>query len=239
MELMDILRPVWRYWWLIAIPTAITLLASVPALPAAIAPPETYGGTIRFSAAAPPSAANELAAADDNLARSGTYEDTSYVPWLASEYLVVNLPQWVTSSSFATAVSEALATQGLDISADDLRPAFGADGARSVFVVYYGWDDESELAQIMAASITVLQTRAADVFPQLATEPAVITPLDDIDVAQTTPPLTARLRPFIQIIIGLIAGVGLAYLAAYLDDGIHSRREIEQLGISLLGEIPR
>lgn len=239
MERLEILRPLWRWWWLILIPTVITFVASLPALPGVISPPETYGASLRFSAAAPPSVANEIAASEDNLARSGTYEDTSYVPWLASEYLVVNIPQWVTSSSFATAVSEQLAAQAVDISADDLRPAFNADGSRSVFIVYYGWDDEAELEQIMAASVVVLQTQNHDVFPQLGGEPATIIQLDDIDVVRTAPPLTARLRPFLQIFIGLGAGVGLAYLAAYLDNEVRDRDDLEALGLVVVGEIPK
>ncbi|PJF44946.1 MAG: hypothetical protein CUN55_01370 [Phototrophicales bacterium] len=238
MELIDILRPLGRWWWLVLIPTIIALIASLPSVPTSLRPPHTYGATIRFSAAAPPTAMNELAAANDNLARSGTYEDTAYVPWLASEYLVVNLPQWVTSSRFANAVSEELAKQGFNIDAKDVQAAFNADGARSIFVVYYGWDNEPELEAIINASIVVLQTRTSEVFPQLATEPAMIIPLDDIHIVSTAPSITARLRPFIQVLIGLLAGIGLAYLAAYLDNYIHNKHDLETLELSVLGEIP-
>lgn len=240
MELSDIWQLFRRWWWLIAIPTVITTLFALPSVPSVVSPPETYGATIRFSAAAPPDAENALAAANDALARSGTYEDTSYVPWLASEYLVVNIPAWVTSSSFATEVSLQLAENDVDISADDLRPAFNADGVRSILTVYYGWDDEAELEAITAASIVVLQTKTPEYFPQLATEPAIIVPLDaDIEVVRTAPPITARLRPFITIVIGSIAGVGLAVLAAYTDNTIHERRDLEQLALPVLGDVPK
>ncbi len=239
MELIALWNILRRRWWLIMIPTVVTLLWTLPTVPDAISPPETYGATLRFSAAAPPDSENELAAATDGLPRSGTYEDTAYVPWLASEYLVVNLPQWVTSSSFATEVSELLATQDINISADDLRPAFAADSARSIFVVYLGWDDEQELEHIAAATITVLQTRNQQYFPQLATEPAIITPFDDVEVVRTTPPLTNRFNPFIRVFLGLAAGVGLAFLADYLDDTVRDTSDLDQLDLAIMGSIPR
>lgn len=239
MELIDIWHQLRRWWWLIAIPTAITTLFALPALPGAINPSTTYGATIRFSAAAPPDAENTLAAASDDLARSGTYEDTSYVPWLASEYLVVNMPAWITSSSFAQAVTERLAADGIGIAADDLRPALNADSARSTLTVYYGWDDEDELEAIAAASIDVLQTETVTYFPQLATEPAIIIPFDDVDVVQTSPPITTRLQPFVTIVVGLAAGVGLAVLAAFTDNTLRGREDLQQLAIPVLGEVPR
>lgn len=237
MELLVLWKIVRRWWWLVAIPTVITLLWALPALPDALVPPETYGATIRFSAAASPDTENALAAASDPVTRSGSYEDTAYVPWLASEYLVVNLPAWVTSMRFAAAVSEELATNGLEIDAKDLRPAFNADSSRSILVVYFGWDDEAELEQIAEATITVLQTQNQDYFPQLATEPATITPLDEVDVVQTAPPLTTRFRPFLRVFVGLAAGLALAFLAEYLDDTVHATDDLREL--TVLGTIPK
>jgi uncharacterized protein involved in exopolysaccharide biosynthesis len=226
-----------RRWWLIAIPAAITLVWSLPTLPGTIAPPETYGATMRFTAAAPPGAAQALANAP--ISTGGSYEDTSYVPWLASEYVVVNLPQWVTSSSFAREVSAVLKDEGLDISADDLRPAFAADSTRSIFVVYFGWDDEAELEKIAAATVIVLQTRNQQYFPQFASEPAQIVPLDEIDVVRTFPPFTDRLMPLVRIALGLAAGIGLAFLADYLDDSVRSPSDLEKLELDVVGCIPR
>lgn len=235
LELLTLWNFVLRRWWLIAIPAAITLLWSLPAIPDAISPPETYGASIRFTAAAPPDETN----APEN-STSGTYEDTAYVPWLASEYVVVNMPQWVTSSNFAREVSATLQTDyNLEISANDLRPAFAADSARSIFVVYFGWDNEAELEKIAAATISVLQSRNQQYFPQFAYAPAQIVPLDEIDVVRTVPPMTTRLNPFIRMVIGLAAGLGLAALAEYLDASVREKTDLEKIGLEILGVIPR
>lgn len=239
MELIALWNTLRRRWWLIAIPTLITLLWTLPSLPDAISPPETYGATIRFSAAAPPDAENAQAASTDSQSRSGTYEDISYVPWLASEYLVVNLPHWIRGSLFATLVSQKLDEQGIQISGDDLRPAFNADSTRSILAVYLGWDDQAELEKIAEAAISVLQTHAQEYFPQLASEAAIFQPLDEIDVVRTAPPLSARLRPFMRVFVGLIAGLGLAFLADYLDDSVRSIDDLEKLSLVVVASIPR
>lgn len=237
MELIQLWQVVRRWWYLIAIPTAVAIVWSLPALTDAISPPETYGGSMRFTAAAPPTAANAIAAETDALPRSGTYEDTAYVPWLASEYVVVNMQNWVTSSSFAEEVSDVLAEQGVDISADDVQQAFAADSARSIMTVFFGWDDEAELEAIMQAAIEVLQERNQIYFPQFATQPAEVVPLDDVEVVRTIPPIITRLNPFIRILLGLAVGVGLAALATYLDDSIYDASDIEDLPV--LATIPR
>src|SRR5687768_11472098 len=96
-----------RRWWLIVLPVALALLLMLPSLPAILNPDTGYMVAMRFTAAAP---------SDVNLDTETSYEDTSYVPWLASEYVVVNLPQWVTSDSFAQEVSTLLAEQSIEIS---------------------------------------------------------------------------------------------------------------------------
>lgn len=228
-----------RWWYLLLIPTVVAFLWSLPALSTALNPPETYGASIRFTAAAAPDEANAIAADTDNLPRSGTYEDTAYVPWLASEYVVVNLPQWVTSTSFAQEVSAELAGQGIEIGSDEVRRAFSADSARSILTVYFGWDDETELTAIATATIKVLQERNQSYFPQFANAPAQIVPLDDVEVNQTVPPMNTRLNPFIRIILGLGVGVGLATLAAYLDDCIYGESDLRKLEIEVLASIPQ
>lgn len=43
----------------------------------------------------------------------------------------------------------------------------------------------------------------------------------------------------ISFIIGLMAGIGLAFLLDSLDDKIRGPRELDALGITLLGSIPK
>lgn len=219
-----------RRWWLVAVPALAVGLLSLPALGSALNPPAHYEVRVRLTAAAPPGAAAEVADAP--------YQDTSYVVWLASEYVAVNLPYWITSDSFAQEVSVALSDEGLSLSAADLAGAFAADSYRSIMTLYVQWDNAAQIVPIAQAAIHVLQQRNADYFPQFAVSPARVVALDDVKVSQIPPPLSQRLAPFVRLAAGVFVGVVLAGLAEYLDNRLHTRLDVELLGLEVLGEIP-
>jgi uncharacterized protein involved in exopolysaccharide biosynthesis len=230
MELIAFWHLIKRRWWLIALPAAVALLLTLPSLADMVDPPITYSVQARLTAAAPPDAEIEGV--------TTPYEDTVYVPLLASEYVVVNMPHWITSDSFADEVSQLLAKQHIDIPADDLDTAFAADSFRSILTLYVGWDDQNEIRAIAQAAITVLQTRNQTYFPQFAAEPVQVVALDDVEVTESAPPITARAGPLLRICVGLAAGVGLAILAEYLDRTVRTRSDIEALGLPVIAEIP-
>jgi capsular polysaccharide biosynthesis protein len=51
--------------------------------------------------------------------------------------------------------------------------------------------------------------------------------------------LTNRFAPLIRVGLGLLAGLGLAFLAHYLDPTLRRRDEVETLGLSVLASLPR
>lgn len=231
MELIAFWHFVKRRWWLMALPAVVALIITLPLLKNVVSPPLTYVVQMRLTAAAPPG--TEITSA------STPYEDTVYVPLLASEYVVVNMPSWITSASFAGEVSRVLSEENIIISADDLRPAFHADGYRSILTLYVSWDNEAEIRVMAEAAVKVLQTRNQAYFPQFAAEPVQVVALDDVKVNQAAPPITVRLNPVIRILLGAALGVGLAVLAEYLDTALRTRAEVEELGLVVLAEIPR
>lgn len=231
MELIALWHFVKRRWWLMALPAVVAFVLTLPVLKNVVKPPVTYVVQIRLTAAAPPSA--ETAAMDK------PYEDTVYVPLLASEYVVANMPHWITSDSFAGEVSRLLSQQNITISASDLRPAFQADSIRSILTLFVSWDNADEIRAIAAAAVQVLQTRNQTYFPQFAAEPVRVVALDDVRVNQAAPPITARLNPLIRIALGLAAGVGLGVLVEYVDTAVRSREDIEDLGLPVLAVVPR
>ena len=98
MELIALWKVVKRRWWLIGLPPVVVLVLTLPALADAVNPSPSYEVRVRLTAAAPPDAASVVP--------NSAYEDTSYVVWLASEYVAVNLPHWITSDSFAEEVAK-------------------------------------------------------------------------------------------------------------------------------------
>ena len=229
MELVALWQLFKRRWWLMALPAVVALIVTLPALKNMVSPPVSYLVQMRLTAAAPPDAEIE--------GITTPYEDTSYVPWLASEYVVTNMPHWIGSDSFADEVNAVLNEQGITI-ADDLGGAFIADGFRSVLTLYVVWDNPDEIRPIAEAAITVLQTRNQSAWPQAAAAPVQVVPLDEVEVSELAPSITTRISPLIRIFVGLAAGVGLAILAEYLDDSLRSRTDVEALGLTVLAEIP-
>jgi len=230
MELIAIWNLVRRRWWLILLPAVVALILTLPSIKNIVAPPVSYTVALRLTAAAPPDTAIEGV--------TTPYEDTSYVPLLASEYVVVNLPAWITSDSFAREVSMLLAEENVTIAVDDLEGAFAADSFRSILTLYVAWDDEAEIRSMADAAVQVLQTKNQRYFPQFAATPVEVRALDDVEVVESASAIMSRLEPLIRLAVGLAAGVALAVLAEYLDRGVHTADDVEALGLAVWGEIP-
>ncbi len=225
MELKQLWAIVRRRWWLVLLPALVALILALPSLPSVISPPTAYTTVIQFTASQVPG--------------SGSFEEQSYITWLGSEYAVNNLATWMRSESFAREVATQLQSQGKTIDATAIQNAIGSDSARSIMRLYLTWPDPEETRQIAQAAVDVLRTRSQDYFPQLTAARAVIIPLDAITVTPQPTPLTTRLAPLFRVLIGLVAGLALAFLAEYLDPTLHQRREIEALGLPVIAEIPR
>ncbi len=226
MELIALWKMFLRRWWLIVLP-AIAALALT--LPEVLQTPATgWTTSVTLTAAQPPDS------------DEATYEDSSFTPWTASEYLVNALADWVRTTTFAEEVSAAVAeTAGYEIDPGAIRGSVAADNTRSVMRVYLSWGDAEQLEALARAAVDVLQTRNQDYFPQLSAEPAQVIALDDIHLAPVGPGLLDRLRPLIKVALALAAGVALAAVVEYLDDSIYGRGDLEDLEWAVLAEIPR
>lgn len=221
MELRLIARILLRWWWLVVIPVAVVAVFTVPDMLSGPSSAGGYSTVLRYSAAQQPEALPP---------RDGDFQDV----WLASEYTVNALTSWVQTSSFREEVAQAAA---VDIN----QAALGitADNDRSVGQLFLSYPVADDLAVIADAALTVLQTRTDAYFPQMGSAPAVVTVLDEVVVTAAPPPLTNRFAPFLRLGIGLLAGLGLAFLAHYLDPYLRERRDVENLGLNVVAQLPR
>jgi capsular polysaccharide biosynthesis protein len=228
MELWLLWKIIKRRWWLIALPALAALVYAVYGYLKA-PPGGGFATQIRYTAAQPPDE-------DEGLV---SYEDDFYHPWTTSEYIMNGLMEWVRTNSFAQAVSEELAAQGMEIPAGAIQGAIVSDSERSVMTVYFSWPDADQLEAIAEAATVVLQTQSEDYFPQLAGSPLEVAALDDPMIGAVPPPLTARLNPVIRFGLGLGAGFALALLVDYLDRTVRTRSELEAMGLPVLAAIPK
>lgn len=227
MELRQLISILLRRWWLVVIPTVV---AAAYAVYGYVTTPVAGGfsTSVRYTAAVP-----------GDVVEPESFEDAALAPWTSSEYVSGALSDWVRTTSFSEEVSAELARTDIEIPAAALQPAIAANFDRSVMVLILSWGDAQQLEQIAQAATTVLQEQTDDYFPQIGTVGISVTALDTPVIAPVPPPISARLDPIIRAALGVIAGVGLAFLIEYLDPTVRERREVEALGLPVLSEIPR
>jgi hypothetical protein len=165
--------------------------------------------------------------------------DANYYRWLTSEYIASGVKDWARGEAFTRAVSAELGGRGVDIPAGALRGAMAADNVRSMLTVYVTWPDAAQATAILDAATAVLQTQNGAVFPQLGGLAAEIVPLDAAAVGAVSPGLRSRLDVPLKVLLALGVGAALAFAAHYLDPFVRERRELESLGLGVIGEIPR
>jgi capsular polysaccharide biosynthesis protein len=228
MELKQLWAVMERRWWLVLLPAIVALILTLPSLRAAISPPVNYTVTIRFTASqVPPSDATH------------SFQDQSYIPWLASEYAINNLATWMRTESFVHEIADRLQAQGKTVDLSAVCSPIASDSARSIMTLYLTCSNPDDTGLIAQAAIDVLRERSQAYFPQLAAQKTEIIPLDAIIVAPAPVPITTRLSPLFRVLTGLAAGLALAFLVEYLDPTIRDRREIEALDLPVIAEIPR
>ena len=166
-------------------------------------------------------------------------DEERYYNWLTSEYIVNGLTDWVRGGEFSTAVSQYLAGQGQEIPAPAIQAGLVADNARSMLTLSLTGANTQQLATMMDGVIVVLTTQNAAALPQLGGENALLTQLDQPAVSQLPAGIRGQLELPLRILLALLAGAGLALLVEYLDPTIRDRQELQDLGLEILGEIPK
>ncbi|MEJ2747275.1 MAG: hypothetical protein P8183_05110 [Anaerolineae bacterium] len=223
MELRHYWKLFKRRWLIVVLPAVIVLAIGLATYQS---PPPVYNVGVRFLVAQPPAEASE------------TLDEQRYYNWLASEYIVNGLTDWVKGGSFATAVSQELAAQGLDVPAGAIQGSLAADNARSMLTISMTYGDSQVLAAMVDAVAVVLQEQNS-VLPQVGGETPVLVQLDQPVVNQIPAGIRSQLDLPLRILLALAAGIGLALLVEYLDPTIREREELTEMGLPVVGEIPK
>ena len=221
MELRTILSIFLGRWWLVLIPAIIAAVFAAPDIFNRTAVSGGYAAQISYTA---------FQDMDAIPRETGDYQDL----WLSSELVVNAFTDWVRSSSFKTEIAEA-AGDAVDINALGIQ----ADNERSVGQIFLSHPDAAALNTAVEAAIITLETASADYFPQLGGVPASVRVLNHSEASASAPSLPNRFAPFLKIGLGLLAGLGLAALAYYLDPFVRRRSEIEQMGLPVLSTLSK
>jgi capsular polysaccharide biosynthesis protein len=223
-----VLRKIWliikRRWLLIVLPAIIVLAVLI----ITYSPPgQLYNAGIRFIASQEPSTL------------AGDSDEERLANWKSSEYAVNTLADWVRSGQFAELVSQDLAGNGISVPPGDIQGGVASDSTRSMMTLSINYPDSQTLDQIMNASATVLIEENYQGLPQLGGVSADLVQLDQPVVNAIPPGLSSQLDLPFRLVLVIAAGFGLAFLVEYLDPTIRDRYDLDRLGMSVVGEIPK
>lgn len=221
---MTDIREYWRIfrarWYIPVILTVLTVLFSILTYQA---PPPTYLATLRFTIGVN---------ADPNV----TGQDPILGAYQASEYIRDDFVEILKSQMFANDVNAALADPALKISKNNISGA--VEKQRRIMSMTIAWSDPAQAKQIADAAAKTLETQNAKYFAQLGSQGATVTIIDGPDVSAVTPGLRERLDLPLRALIAFLIGVVLIFILDYLDDSVRGARDIEKMGVQVLGEIP-
>lgn len=225
MELRQYWHIVWKRFWIPALLFIVVLLASLvmqrPAQP-------QYQASGRVLVDVPPLEAVEGMGFDPRLTAPQ-----------ATEYLVDDFTQFVSSQAVADAVSQRLAGQGIQVPPGVLQSSTASEQIHRVVTIRVTWADPDEALTILNAAVEVLQQEAPAYFGRLGLEQPQVTLFDGPSVSPVPPSLSERLDMPVRLLLALLAGVALAFLLDYLDDSIRGRQDLEEMDIPVVAEVPR
>lgn len=221
---MTEIREYWRIirarWY---IPVLLTVLTVAFTLLTAQTPPPSYVASTRFTISV--SADRPLQGVDPALTGAQ-----------ASEYIRDDFVEVIRSDLFAKDVNAVLNDPQLQISKGNISGA--VEKQRRIMSLAITWHEPEQAKRIADAAVRALATNNAKYFAQMGAEGATVTILDDPAVSAITPGLRERLDIFIRAGIAFLAGIVLIFILDYADDSVRGARDVEKMGLQVLGEIP-
>lgn len=231
MELREYWSIIRRRWWL---PVAVTLVALIASTAVGLRGATAFKTDMRL-------AVSTIPTPDPNAER---YYDSAYYANLDSEYLADDMSEFMTSRAFADEVHRELTTSSTatDVDIEAIMTATRTKKTHR-FIDITITTPTYEEGSAIAGSISRILSDPNHVAQYLTALTAYHTQMEIV-----TPPVTHRANTVFGLIseiglrslIGLLVGVGLAFLVDYVDPSVRTRQEAERLlEMPVLGEIPR
>jgi capsular polysaccharide biosynthesis protein len=229
------LREYWiiirRRWWL---PVAITLAALLASTAVGLRGAAAFKTDMRI-------AISTIPTPDPN---ATLYYDPTYYSNLDSEYLADDMSEFMTSRAFADEVIRELATGGKQ---SDVDPITIMNATRTKkthrFIDVTITTATLEQGELIAGSISRILSDPAHLGQYLQALTAYNTKMTIVTVPVThraNTPLGLISEIGLRTVIGLLVGIGLAFVIDYVDPSVRTRQEVEtMLQVPVLGEIPR
>ena len=227
MELRAYWKIIVRRWWLpvglALLVAALTLAMQKPWQPR----PVSYNAAMRFNVGITPERI------------PGVYTYDRYYTMLTSEYLVDDLGEIVRSQAFAAAVSARLADQGLVVPAGAIGANTQPGKLHRILTVNVGGATRLSFAPSLKPSRPPSPRAALNSSANSAQTKRTSGSSTRRPSARSASRARQQLDLPLRALLALAAGIALAFLWHYLDTTVRERAELEQMGLTVLGEIPR
>ncbi len=230
MQLYHILAILRRFWPPVVL---LPLLVAIMSFGLALSRTPVYGSsaTLLVSQAPQPSSA------------AGQFGDVNLnYSWESSEFILDDLPQVVSSISFATDVAAFMASAEQPADVGAIRAGLRAENFHRSVTLSASAATPEQATAMLEAAIQALQNYGLKYWDRSESG------ADGLRVAVLNPPggaavvngwRAAALNIALRTGLAFAAGVGLALLLFYLDDRLRDRRQAEQwLGLPVIGTIP-
>jgi capsular polysaccharide biosynthesis protein len=231
LELREYWSIIRRRWWL---PVAITLVALIASTAVGVRGAAAFKTDMRI-------AISTIPTPDPN---ATLYYDPIYYSNLDSEYLADDMTEFMTSRAFADEVMRELAVGGKQ---SDVDPITIVNATRTKkthrFIDVTITTSTLEQGELIGGSISRILNDPAHLAIYLKALTAYNT-----QMVIVTPPVTHRANTVpgligeigLRTVIGLLVGLGLAFVIDYVDPSVRTREEVEtSLQLPVLGQIPR
>lgn len=231
MQLRYYLAILRRFWVLVLV---LPLLVGAISLAVELMQPQRYGATARLMITQSPHPQYRTVPFPDvNLNYS----------WASSEFIIDDLPQVVSSATFAQDVSALAVTQGYTIDPAVVQAGLSAETLHRSVTLSSNADSPEAAVAILQAAVEALQTNGLKYWNRAADESIGLS-VSVLNLPSTAGSLHSPRRMVfnvgLRVGLALAAAVGLAFLLHYLDDTLREPRQVEAwMDIPVVGVIPR
>lgn len=232
MQLRYYLTILKRFWIGIV---ALPLLVGVLSLGAGMQQPQRYGASARVMISQTPLIPvqpDTLADVDLNYHHS----------WMASEFILDDIPQVVSSRVFAQDVSTLLAAHQIAVPPEVVQAGLRAEKFHRAVTIHSNAETPALAVALVDGAVAALQANGLKYWNRAPAEGtglsvAVLDPVRAVGPLHSTRQLIINVG--MRVGLALAAAVGLAFLLHYLDTTIRDERQAEEwLGVQVLGVIP-
>lgn len=227
MELRRYATIVRRGWWIVLGVPALVLLLTLPTF---------RPDTVRYRAIAKIAVTQDRAAGDTILPDFDVFNS-----WQSSQYVIDDLPAVIRSAAFARDVSAWISSErNLAIDASVVESSFNLESEHRIVSLIIDAPSPEAAVAIAEGSVAVLQQNGLHYWNRTSAGNLAIGVLKMPTAAVAQPRWTQPVtRLVLRLLLGLLAGIGLAFLRHYLDRTIRERADVAELGVPLVATIPR